>query len=289
MQGTIVKGIAGFYYVKCGHRTIECKSRGKFRYSGLSPTVGDKVDISVNGDTGIIEKVYPRTSIISRPSVANVTQAIIVFAIKNPEVNEELLNKMILNCEVNNLKIIVCFNKLDLDSEGYKSHAFNMVKSAGYEVIFSKAKEGFGIDKIKDLLKGHITVLCGPSGVGKSTILNNIAGKQLMETGIISSKLKKGRHTTRHSELIEVCGGLLVDTPGFSSLNVNFIKKEQLMNFFPEFQSGLGKCKFKSCLHYKEPGCAIKNMVEEGKINEDRYNFYIKILEEITSKEKNMW
>ncbi|WP_446899812.1 ribosome small subunit-dependent GTPase A [Clostridium sp. LBM24168] len=289
MQGTIVKGIAGFYYVKLGNRIIECRSRGKFRYNGLSPIVGDMVEVTLDGTTGVIEEIYKRKTQITRPAVANITQAIAVFASKNPEMNEELLNKILLNCEINNLKTIVCINKLDLDPHIDENYIVDMVKSAGYDILFLKAKEGFGIDRIRERLKGEITVLCGPSGVGKSTILNHIAGKRVMETGIISNKLKKGKHTTRHSELIEVDGGFLVDTPGFSSLKVDFIKKEELPYCFPEFKYALGKCKFSTCIHYKEPGCAVKKLVQQGIVHKERYEFYIKTLKEILTSKKNMW
>lgn len=286
MQGTIVKGIGGFYYIKTNNEIIESKARGKFRYDSLSPMVGDKVDVVLRKGQGVIDKIYPRKSKLKRPAVANVTQALVVFAFNRPKINEDLLNRFLISCELNSLKIVVCFNKLDLAEEEEKSCIIDAMKNTGYDVIFLTAKENYGIDKIKEKLKGNITVLCGPSGVGKSTILNAISGKNIMETGQISQKLKRGKHTTRHSELIELEEGLIVDTPGFSSLDISDISKEKLQYCFPEFIDLIGQCRFTGCFHYKEPDCAIKISVQDGKISRRRYEFYIKVLNEIMSKKK---
>ncbi len=289
MQGTIVKGIAGFYYIKIDNDVVECKARGKFRHSELTPMVGDKVEIEVKNGKGVINQIYPRTNELIRPYVANVTQALVVFALKSPEINVDLLNKFLVNCEYNSLKAIVCFNKLDLVSKEDINEATEMVKSAGYETLFLKAKEGYGLDEIEEKLKDNVTVLCGPSGVGKSTILNTIMGREVMATGEISERLRRGKHTTRHSELVDMGNGFLLDTPGFSSLEVELIAKEDLQQCFPEFNSYRGECKFTGCLHYKEPSCAVKHGVESGEINKKRYEFYIKTLEEIMSKKNKQW
>lgn len=289
MEGTIVKGIAGFYYVKTHEDIIECKARGKFRHDQLTPMVGDKVEIEVKNGKGVMDKIYPRTNQLIRPSVSNVTQALVVFALKNPDINEVLLNKFLLSCEYNNLKAIVCFNKLDLELAEETNEIIEMVKSAGYETLFLKAKEGYGIDLVREKLKDNVTVLCGPSGVGKSTILNAIMGKEVMPIGKISERLKLGKHTTRHSELIDMGNGFLVDTPGFSSLEIEFISKEELQRCFPEFNSYIGECKFTGCFHYKEPSCAIKQAAQQGKINSKRYEFYIKTLEEIINRKNKQW
>lgn len=284
MQGIIIKGIGGFYYVKSEDKIIECKARGKFRHNELSPMVGDEVEIKEKNGKGVIEDIYERKNMLIRPSVANVTQALVVFAIKNPDINEDLLNRFLMLCEFNKLDIIVCFNKTDLTDCIHENEVVNMVKSAGYKVVFLKAKEGEGIEELRDYLDGNVTVLCGPSGVGKSTIINTLAGKTLMETGNISEKLKRGKHTTRHSELLQIGKGFIVDTPGFSSLDTSFIDKEDVQDCFPEFNDYLGGCKFNSCLHYKEPSCAIKKEVENGNINSKRYDFYVKIIEEVSQK-----
>lgn len=284
MQGIIIKGIGGFYYVKSEDKIIECKARGKFRHNELSPMVGDEVEIKEKNGKGVIEDIYERKNMLIRPSVANVTQALVVFAIKNPDINEDLLNRFLMLCEFNKLDIIVCFNKTDLTDCIHENEVVNMVKSAGYKVMFLKAKEGEGIEELRDCLDGNVTVLCGPSGVGKSTIINTLAGKTLMETGNISEKLKRGKHTTRHSELLQIGKGFIVDTPGFSSLDTSFIDKEDVQDCFPEFSDYLGGCKFNSCLHYKEPSCAIKKEVENGNINSKRYDFYVKIIEEVSQK-----
>jgi ribosome small subunit-dependent GTPase A len=286
MQGTIIKGIAGFYYIKTDEGIIECKARGKFRHNELTPMVGDIVEITVKNGKGVIDKIHKRSNQLIRPAVSNVTQALVVFAVKNPEINEDLLNKFLINCEFNNLKVVLCFNKLDLTSNDEAKEIIDMIKSTGYEILFIKAKEGYGIEQIKEKLKNNITVLCGPSGVGKSTILNKIAGRELMETGEISEKLRRGKHTTRHSELIDVGHGFVVDTPGFSSMDIDFISKDELEECFPEFKEYIGGCKFTGCLHYKEPNCAIKNAVENSEIHVKRYEFYVKTLEEIMSRKQ---
>lgn len=285
MQGVIVKGIGGFYYVKVANEIYECKARGKFRHNELSPLVGDNVVINLDSDNkGFIKEICTRTSMLIRPSIANVTQAFIVFAVRNPDFNMDLLNKFLVLCEINKLKVVICFNKIDLADKHEIETTVSLVKSIGYEVIYLNAKLGQGIDDIKNHLKGNITVFCGPSGVGKSTILNSVVGHSAMETGDISEKLKRGKHTTRHCELLEIEGGYVADSPGFSSLDIGFIKKEELQRCFPEFEDYYDACKFSTCMHYKEPGCAVKEAVEAGKINENRYKFYLKTFEELLSR-----
>lgn len=286
MNGKIIKGIGGFYYVKCEQGIIECKARGRFRHRDLKPMVGDNVEIKLEHGKGVIEDIHERTSQLIRPTVANVTLAFVVFAIKNPDINFDLLNRFLVLCEHNNIEAVVCLNKVDLVSEEEKEEVKKKINAIGYEVLYINAKKGFGIDTLRERLANNITVLCGPSGAGKSTLINTLTEKYHMETGAVSEKIGRGKHTTRHSELIEVEGGYIVDTPGFSTLEVNFIEKEDLRYSFPEFIEYNNMCKFRGCLHYKEPQCAVKEAVENGEINKYRYEFYIRTLEEIMEGRK---
>lgn len=286
MQGIIIKGVGGLYHVKTENSIIKCKARGKFRYDSIVPMVGDKVKIC--NEEGIIEKIYERENELIRPVVANVTQAFVVFTLKNPNLNQDLLCKFLVLCEFNNLKIVLCINKIDLANENDLKKV-NMFKKAGYDILYTNAKDGTGLEELKKRVSNNISVFCGPSGVGKSTLLNNLVGRNAMQTGDISSKLKRGKHTTRHSELIECSDGYLVDTPGFSSLEMSFIDEEQLQYCFPEFKSSIGECKFSNCMHHKEPGCKIKELVNEDIIDKERYNFYVKTFEELKNRRNNKW
>ncbi len=281
MKGKIIKGIGGFYYIKTEEGIIECKARGKFRHKSLKPIVGDNVEIKIENGKGTIEDIEERSSELIRPTVANVTQAFVVFAVKNPDLNFDLLNRFLVLCESNNIKVIVALNKIDLVSEEEKEKLKKRINSIGYEVLFINAKKGIGIEALKERLSNNVTVLCGPSGAGKSTLINTLTNKEHMETGEVSEKIGRGKHTTRHSELIEVSNGYIVDTPGFSTLDVNFMDKENLRYCFPDFEKFNDSCKYRGCLHYKEPGCAVKEAVENGEINKYRYEFYVRTLEEI--------
>ena len=287
MEGIIIKGIGGFYYIKTDEGIIECKARGKFRYNSLKPMVGDRVTIKVENGKGVIEDIHERSSELIRPTVANVTQAFVVFAIKNPDINLDLLNRFLTLCEYNDIHAVVCLNKEDLCTEEEKENLNELINDIGYEVLFINAKEGNGFDALKERLEHNITVLCGPSGAGKSTLLNSFIDREHMETGSVSEKIGRGKHTTRHSELIDVDNGYLVDTPGFTTLDVTFIDRDSLKYCFPEFNDYNNLCKFNGCNHYKEPKCAVKEAVEEGKINKLRYEFYIKTLEEIINRRGN--
>jgi len=286
-QGIIVKGVGGFYYVKTDDRTVECKARGKFRSEKMSPLVGDIVDIEEQGGSGVIENILPRKTELIRPPVANVDQAIIVFAATKPDPNFELLDKFLLLCHKNNLDIIICINKIDLMDISEVDDLFSFYKDSGFTLIYTSTITGFGIAEIKRKLKDKITVFAGPSGVGKSSLANSIQPSLNMKTGEISKKIGRGKQTTRHTELQELDGGgFIVDTPGFSSLNIDFIDKENISYFFPEFSEYIGLCKFSSCAHITEPGCAIKEAVEKKLINIRRYDSYKKLYNEIIEKQR---
>ncbi|MFT8347851.1 ribosome small subunit-dependent GTPase A [Clostridium saccharoperbutylacetonicum] len=290
MEGKIIKGIGGFYYIKTEQGLIECKARGKFRYKDIKPMVGDDVTIEIEKGKGVIEDIHKRKSQLVRPTVANVSLAFIVFAVKNPDINFDLLNKFLILCEYNNIEVVVCLNKIDLVSDEEREEIRKRINDIGYEVVYINAKKGIGIDGLVEKIKGNITVLCGPSGAGKSTLINKLSNKEHMETGKVSEKLGRGKHTTRHSELIDVSDGYIVDTPGFSTLEIkDLMDKNSLKYCFPEFTEYNDKCKFRGCFHYKEPGCVLKEAVENGDINKYRYEFYVKSLEEIIEEEKNKW
>lgn len=289
MEGKIIKGIGGFYYVATDEGLIECKARGKFRHRDLKPMVGDNVTIEVSNGKGVIEDIHDRTSELIRPTVANITQAFVVFAIKNPDINLDLLYRFLVLCEYNHIHAIVCLNKVDLVNEEEKKIVKEKINSIGYDVLFINAKQGIGIDSLKEKLANEVTVLCGPSGAGKSTLINKFINRNHMETGTVSEKIGRGKHTTRHSELVEVENGYIVDTPGFTTLDINFMEADELKYCFPDFEEYNHSCKFRGCIHNKEPKCAVKQALEEGKINQHRYEFYIRTLEEILDGRRNKW
>jgi len=290
IEGMILKGIGGFYYVKTGNEIYECRARGVFREEKITPFVGDIVLIRENetDKTGYIEKIYPRKSKLIRPPVANVTQALIVISMKNPDPNLWLLDRFLILVRHEGLNTIICLNKIDL----VDCKEFNAVKSiyqkAGYKVIATSPVLNIGIDELRDTLRNNITVFSGPSGVGKSSLLNQVQPNLQLKTGEISDKTKRGKHTTRHVELLELDnGGYVLDTPGFSSLDIDFIDNaEELKKYFNEINSVKNQCRFNSCLHYKEPDCEVKRLVEVGEISKIRYENYIKFFEEIKNRRR---
>ncbi|WP_069650216.1 ribosome small subunit-dependent GTPase A [Caloranaerobacter ferrireducens] len=284
LEGIIIKGIGGFYYVKVDNKVYECRARGVFRKKKITPLVGDRVRIRISREdnTGFIEEIFERKTELFRPPVANVNQVIIVFAAKSPDPNLWLLDRFLLLAESKDLDIVICFNKIDLISKEELNFLNGIYLNAGYKVINTSCILGVGVDELRYTLVDKITVFAGPSGVGKSTLLNSIQPDLQLKTGEVSHKTNRGRHTTRRAELLELdVGGWVVDTPGFSSLNIDFMKEEDLGLYFREINEFSGDCRFVGCRHYKEPDCSVKKAVEENKISKTRYDNYLMFLEEL--------
>ncbi len=286
-QGLIVKGYGGFYFVQSDRGICRCTGRGRLKMSEQSLLVGDHVLFTiVENGSGVIERVLPRKNTLSRPPVANVDQAILVFALANPEPDLKLLDRLLILCEVERIDILICLNKVDLASGQFASKLAGIYQGAGYEVIFTSAIKKMGIESLREKVKGKISVVAGPSGAGKSTILNALEPGMALKTGEISSKLKRGRHTTRHVELLPVAGGFIADTPGFSNLYLPDMKRTELGRYFPEISDLAGQCRFLDCLHFQEPDCAVKAAIDKGIISRCRYQNYVTFLAEVMARER---
>ena len=286
MEGKIIRGIAGFYYVHTDSMGIfECKAKGVFRNKNEKPLVGDNVSLDILDKeqmTGNITKILPRKNSLIRPAVANTDQAVIIFAASYPEPDLNLLDRFLLMMAMQEIPVAVCFNKSDDAEETFLSQLAGNYKNSGCRVFLTSATTGSGIKEFKESLAGKTTVLAGPSGVGKSSVINQLFPEASMAVGDISSKIKRGKHTTRHSELFGLGGGTyIMDTPGFTSLKLPDAKKEEIREYYPEFQDYAGECRFKGCVHINEPGCAVKEAATKGEIPESRYNNYKQFYEEI--------
>ena len=286
MIGKIMKGIAGFYYVGVVESGVyECKAKGIFRKDKIKPLVGDDVEIEVLNEEeklGNIVKILPRRSELIRPAVANIDQALVIFAAREPKPNLSLLDRFLVIMEKQDVPVIICFNKQDLCDEEEVGRLKEIYEACGYPVVLASAKQGEGIEEIKSLLRGKTTTVAGPSGVGKSSLTNLLQNEVQMETGEISKKLGRGRHTTRHSQIIQIEKDTwLYDTPGFTSFYVEEIEKEELRFYFREFSKYEGTCRFQGCTHTHEPGCMVKNALEEEKISKERYENYLELYGEL--------
>ena len=291
MQGRIIKGIAVFYYVNVVEFGVyECKAKGIFRKEKQKPLVGDNVEIEVLDEetmTGNITALLPRKNELIRPAVANIDQALVVFAVTRPSPHFNLLDRFLVMMERQDIPVVLCFNKEDIAEDEQVEKLRSVYEGCGYPCVFTSALEERNIEKIKELLKGKTTVIAGPSGVGKSSLINILNPDAKMETGDISSKIERGKHTTRHSELFTIAqDSYIMDTPGFSSLYVNDFEKEELKYYFPEFDPYEGTCRFLGCDHVHEPDCAVKAAVEAGEIHEIRYKDYLEMYEELKSKRR---
>lgn len=286
MRGKIIKGIAGFYYVHVeGQGIYECKAKGIFRKEHVKPLVGDDVVVDVLDEKdmlGNIRMILPRRNSLLRPAVVNVDQALILFAIVKPDPNFNLLDRFLIRMERQNLPTLICFNKQDIATSKEKESLRSAYETCGYRVLFTSVLENEGMEEVRELLRGKTTTLAGPSGVGKSSLINKLSPAADMQTGAISEKIERGRHTTRHSEIIALGNETyIVDTPGFTSLDISEITKEELGGYYPEFLQYEPECKFRGCAHMSEPSCGVKEAVEEGKISRVRYENYRILYQEL--------
>lgn len=290
MQGKIIKGIGGFYYVHARDgKVYECRARGIFRKEKIKPLVGDNVEMSVLDPTalcGNVDKLLPRKNALIRPAVANVDQALVIFAVASPKPNLNLLDRFLISMEQQAIPVIICFSKTDLADAGQPEELEKIYENCGSRVCFLSVKEEKGLLELRRLLDGKTTVVAGPSGVGKSSLSNALQPGVRMEVGEVSRKIERGRHTTRHTELMVLPGmeqadTYFLDTPGFSSLYLQGVAYEELPSWFYEFSPYEPYCRFQGCMHLSEPDCAVKEALEQGLISRSRYENYKLLAQEL--------
>ena len=291
MQGKIVKGISGFYYVHvAGTGIYECKAKGIFRNQKIKPLVGDDVEIVVLDEQkkiGNVESILTRKNALIRPAVANIDMALVIFAAAKPDPNFNLLDRFLCMMEYQHVPVTICFNKCDLVTEEEQNRLRAIYEPAGYPMLFTSAKNDVHVDRLRELLADKTTAVAGPSGVGKSSLVNHLQNDVQMETGSISDKIGRGKHTTRHSQIIPIAEKTyIMDTPGFSSMDVPGMEKEDLWRCYPEFVEHEPKCRFIGCSHIGEPDCGVKEAVEDGSISKVRYDNYVLLYEEMKNMRK---
>ena len=291
MQGKIVKGIGGFYYVDNGkNKVYACRAKGIFRKQDIKPLVGDNVEFTILDETdaeGNVDAILPRKNALIRPAAANVDQALVVFALTHPAPNLNLLDRFLVMMEREQVPVIICFNKADLAGEEEMEAYRAIYEKAGYPVRIISGKEEDGVEAVRSLMRGKTTVLAGPSGVGKSTLTNAIHPQASMETGDISRKIERGKHTTRHSVLFFLEEDTyMMDTPGFSSIFPPDMEAEELKGYFPEFARFEDGCRFLGCVHVGERDCGVKDAVNQGEVSKSRYENYVLMYEELKNRRR---
>ena len=299
MKGKIIKGIAGFYYIWGEDDCLyECRAKGLFRKDGIKPLVGDDVRIQILDETektgkklGNIEEIFPRKNELIRPAVANVDQAMIVFAMAEPIPNLNLLDRFLVMMEWQGVETIICFSKQDVADSAKEKELMGVYEFCSNKVLAFSSKENTGMEQVKECLLGKTTVLAGPSGVGKSSLLNRLYPEAESQTGEISEKIGRGKHTTRHSELFHIDRHtFLFDTPGFSSLRLPEIREDELSQYFTEFLPYEGQCRFLPCSHIHEPGCVVREKLMGGVICQSRYDNYVQMYGELAENgRKTNW
>lgn len=288
-EGRIIKALSGFYYVEDNHQIIQCRARGKFRKDDLKPLVGDFVEYEVEGDNdGYIMKLLPRHNTLVRPPICNIDQALIVSSCKEPDFSPILLDKFLLVIEHLGIEPIIIISKMDLDDDGNVGKYIEDYRKAGYRVYEISSKDNQGIEELKIIFKDKVSVITGQSGVGKSSFLNALDIKLNLETNIISKSLGRGKHTTRHVELIKMYDGYIGDTPGFSSLELEMTPEEMAVAYH-DFALYSHECKFRGCLHDSEPSCGVKQALSNGMISKERYEHYLMNLQEVKKKEERKY
>ena len=287
-ENRIIKALSGFYYVATPEGIVECKARGRFRKEEITPLVGDYVTISRQGEKGTLESVLPRKNSFLRPAVANIDLLVVLASCAIPETEPFLIDRVLAIAEKQGVPALLCVNKDDLKSARPLADIY---RAAGFPVIVTSAQTGEGVDELRSAIRGKCSAFTGNSGVGKSSLLNKLCPELFLQVGEVSEKLGRGRHTTRHIELYPLGEGTFVaDTPGFSSFDterMELVRKEELQDAFSDFKPFLGKCQFRDCAHLKEPGCAIRNALEEGLLQPTRYESYVRLYE--MAKEIKLW
>lgn len=291
LDGRIIRSRSNYFTVLTAEGELECQPRGRFRQEQMRLLTGDLVKVTPTApDRGVIEAVLPRKTELIRPPVANIDQAIIVFTLEQPPLNLPLVDRFLVLAEAHHLSILLVLNKIDLVEPAEVEEIRGLYRGTGYPFFPVSALDGRGIEELKEELASRASVLAGQSGVGKSSLLNAIQPGLALRTGAVSEKIKRGRHTTRHVELLLLAnGGLVADTPGFSRLDLDFLAKEELSHYFPDFRPYLTQCRFADCLHQEEPRCAVREAVEAGEIAPRRYEHYLQFLQEIREWEKKRY